>query len=351
MRIYFLFGRERDACKRLSIAGIFLFSAIVFSSCGEPLAVGKANEVVVLAEEGVWEDVEDDIRGALEREIFSARRETMFRVIHAPLGSPGDYRKWSKLIVMGSLEKDQVVADLLPAEVKAEVGDKGGLLYEAPDIWARNQDVFVLVVDRERDLPGYVRRSTELLRSRIDRLLRTQVTERMFLSGHNTELEDRLRDEYGFSLSLPGVYREETSTGDTHAIRFFNINPQRSVLVYWEDGLRDSLRVGEMLDKRMELGGRFYPGDRLVESATGSEWMDFHGHPALKFMGLWENRERLEGGTFVTRAFNCPESGRFFMLDTILFAPDTRKAKYTYMIQLDTIVDSFRCFLPPDARE
>jgi hypothetical protein len=327
---------------------LLLIVTLLSAACSKPLAVGKLTEIVVLADDEVWEKIETDIRGALEREILSTRPETAFRIYHASLHNPGKFRKWSKLILVGSLEGGGPLTDLIPGDVRDEVMEKGGLLYSTPDLWARNQLAFFLVTAKREEIPRYVRHSRELIFSKVDDLLRGEIRERMFQSGPNEQLEESLWKELGFNFSLPVVYRQDKFTNAPRTVRFFNLNPQRSLVVYWEDGLRDSLERDAVITKRAELIERFYPGDYPVEGKTQTEWVDFKGHHALKLSGLWENRERLEGGVFVTHAFNCQESARFFILDTVLFSPDPKKSKYVYMVQMETIIDSFRCSDAPD---
>jgi hypothetical protein len=315
--------------------GVYLFPCT--TSCDHFPLRGRPED------KGVWGDVEPDIRKALERAVLSPREETTFKVSYAPLDDPGPFRKWSKLVLVGSLDGDGSIADLLPSDVREKVGKSGGILYSATDLWAAGQAVFILATATRQEIPEYVRRSRGVLFAQLDALLRRQVQERMFHSGLNSELEKRLSDTYGFALSVPTVYRLDMFTGVERAVRLFNLNPQRSVIVAWEDGIEKEIDPDAVLRKRMALGGQFYPGDTLVEGKTQTEWIDFQGKRALKIVGLWENRENLEGGVFTTVAFNCPESHRFYMIDSILYEPDPKGSKYVYLIQLETITNSFRC--------
>ena len=346
MRIYSLhnLGYHRSRTQLLAIALTSL--GLLVPGCSKPLAIGKATEVAVLADGELLPQIEPDIRAAMEREILSVRRETAFHVSFAPLEDPGEFRKWSKVIVVGSLDGGGAIGDLLPEDVRGQVLEKRGLLYATEDLWARGQVVFVLAAASRGDLLGLVANSGETLFSRMSDLLREQVRARMFQSGRNDDLASSLRAEYGFAITLPRVYRRDLFSGIPRTVRFFNLNPQRSIFVYWEEAPRDSLVPGEVIETRKRLAERFYPGDRLLDGSLRVEKVDFHGHDALKVTGVWQNREELEGGTFTSYAFNCPESGRFYLIDGLLFSPDPKKSKYVYLIQIDTIVDSFQCAPP-----
>jgi hypothetical protein len=47
------------------------------------------------------------------------------------------------------------------------------------------------------------------------------------------------------------------------------------------------------------------------------------------------------GGPFILRGIPCTDQDRFYLVDAWLYAPG--KEKYEYMIQLQTILDTFRC--------
>jgi len=70
----------------------------------------------------------------------------------------------------------------------------------------------------------------------------------------------------------------------------------------------------------------------------------FRGRPAYQIRAIWSNPPELQwpaAGPFVTRAVICPQQNRMYLLDAWLYAPG--KDKYEYMIQLETILDSFQC--------
>ena len=65
---------------------------------------------------------------------------------------------------------------------------------------------------------------------------------------------------------------------------------------------------------------------------------------AIQIQAQWRNppeRGWPAGGPFITRAVTCESQDRTYYVDAWLYAPG--KEKYEYMIQLETILDSFRC--------
>ncbi|HAC07886.1 MAG TPA: hypothetical protein DCF71_18735, partial [Gemmatimonadetes bacterium] len=72
--------------------------------------------------------------------------------------------------------------------------------------------------------------------------------------------------------------------------------------------------------------------------------MEYRGRYAYQIRAEWTNppdRGWPAGGPFITRAVVCENQNRMYLVDSWLYAPG--KKKYEYVIQLETILDSFRC--------
>ena len=63
------------------------------------------------------------------------------------------------------------------------------------------------------------------------------------------------------------------------------------------------------------------------------------GLPAIRLQGPWTNPADVTAGLFVTYGVICGD--RLVLLDGNLYAPD--RSKVPYVIQLDTIFETFRC--------
>ena len=65
---------------------------------------------------------------------------------------------------------------------------------------------------------------------------------------------------------------------------------------------------------------------------------------AYQVQAVWQNPPEANwpaGGPFILWAVACPSQDRLYLLDAWLYAPG--REKYEYMIQLQTILESFRC--------
>ena len=71
---------------------------------------------------------------------------------------------------------------------------------------------------------------------------------------------------------------------------------------------------------------------------------ELEGNEAYELQASWRNppeRNWPAGGPLITRIVTCDNQDRTYLLDAWLYAPG--KEKYEYMIQLETLLDSFRC--------
>jgi hypothetical protein len=67
-------------------------------------------------------------------------------------------------------------------------------------------------------------------------------------------------------------------------------------------------------------------------------------HLAYELQAVWQNPPSADwpaAGPFIARVVACEEQDRLYLLDAWLYAPG--RDKYEYMIQLNTVLDSFRC--------
>lgn len=324
---------------------------VLATGCGisrSSLAVGTVNSIIVIAVDSLWQQVADSVRADLERPVFTVREERTFQVTQvSPLSENWlDLRKFKQVLVIG-VPGDSWVSPTLshgaPAQLPAVV--------EATDVWARQQSVVAIVVPGTdagaavlRVLPGVARQ--------YDERFRAYVRQRMFLSGQDTLLRDSLRATAGFSLLFPTLYTHEVD-GSVHIFR--NSTQMqgdlfRTVLVTWRQGT-DSLSAAGMLAWRDTLARKYYNPPQITQPEPIRVGRVGPDSTALQVHGVWRSSDStlIAAGPFIDRLVSCPDRNRTYLLDAWLYAPG--KDKYEYVIQLETILDSFTCGGGSPARE
>ena len=94
---------------------------------------------------------------------------------------------------------------------------------------------------------------------------------------------------------------------------------------------------------RSELARTAYNVPQATEAAdVEPRRLELDGAPAIQVQGIWRDEGTYPAaGPFVARAVRCPDATWFF--DAWLYAPHPEDSKYEFMLQLEEILDSFRC--------
>lgn len=331
--------------KSACIAGAAIF-VCTLASCdfdrSRP-AMGNASSIIVVAPDSVWAAVGDQVRAALEPRIFTVRDEKAFELTQVSPLQPEwrDLRRFRQILAIGR-PGDGWIQPILERE---RAPQQLPAMVETREIWARDQFVTAIVVP-----PGGgaddVSALLPAVADTVDDRYRAYARTRMFASGADTALRTSLARDAGFSLLLPDVYRFEPM--DSGYV-FRNHSEMggvllRTILVTWRSGVADDVDQERVLAWRDSVGSLVYePGhdvdDARIETRTVAE----RGRPGFEVQGVWQSRDTSwpAAGPFITRVLSCAEQNRTYLLDAWLHAPG--KPKYQYMIQLDTILESFRC--------
>ncbi|MDX1675899.1 MAG: DUF4837 family protein, partial [Longimicrobiales bacterium] len=307
------------------------------------LAMGEVNSIIVVAEDSLWSQVSDTVLTTLQPRIFAVRDEPTFQLTHTVPGSEhwGDLQRFRQILAIGRPDDPWV----RPALEAADTMVTPPALVEVNRVWARNQRVTALVVAEDGSVE-WLRGMADSLASLLDRRYRTWAQNRMYVSGHDTALVDTLRREGGFTLDMPVVYRWRQLNDSTFV--FLNDNPDASQLVRWltvtwRTELASEPSAESVLAWRDSIASSLYDwGQRTERDRLRVDTLAAPGAGALEVRGVWSGLDEFpQAGPFIARAVDCPGLDRRYLLDAWLYAP--ARDKYQYMIQLETLLDSFRC--------
>ncbi|MBI4519968.1 MAG: DUF4837 family protein [Gemmatimonadetes bacterium] len=330
--------------RKVQIAAL-LAAAVVSTGCAKPGAYGEVTSIIVGAATELWDAIDDSLYAALEPRIFTVRDERTFEVTPIdPRDTPwARLRQWKQVVIFGTATDPWLEEPLREAADREVVAPS---LHEANDVWARGQTVTLALLPTEAATAAALT-LVEPLHELIDDRFWRYAQARMFITPADTTRERILAEQARFTLRVPGVYR--ASQRDS-IYQFRNDNPSpaeliRSVLVTWRTPTPEPITARDVLEWRRDIVARAYDPSQITDTSHvefGQLQMD--GHAAFQAQAVWLNPPDLgfpAGGPFITRVVLCPEQGRTYLLDAWLYAPG--KPKYEYMIQLLTILDSFRC--------
>ena len=332
---------------RRLLAGIVLSATVVaVAACDtKGLGYGDPNSIIAVMSPELWSEVEDDVYAALETTVFTVAEEKAYTVTYQePYGEFWtDLRRFKQMLVVGTAS-DPVVQEVI-AEANDPITQPG--IHQVRLVWALEQVVTLVLLPEgggADDLRAHLPDVHELL----DRQYLAYARNRMYMSGVDSALADTLYTEAGFSLLLPEVYRWLQINDSMFVFRNDNPDPSeliRELFVTWASPALTTLDAEELLAWRERLVADYYSEPqamRLDETFVDAE--PFLGHEALRVQAQWQNppeRAWPAGGPFITYAITCPNQDRTYFVDAWLYAPG--KEKYEYMIQLETLLETFEC--------
>jgi hypothetical protein len=325
-----------------------MLTALTLSGCEQPRAHGDVHAIIVGAHGDLWWEITDDFEAALAPTIQIVRDERIFRVTWQNpevLKDWGNLRRFRQVLVIGTVE-DPWIQDALEARGRRAEPVTAPEFLQVENVWARGQLVSVLVV-RDEDPEGDALSLVEALQATLDQQYRDFAVNRMFVSGRDTILADSLAREVGFRLVLPVVYR--ASSRDS-VFRFRNDNPTpaeliREIAVTWESPIPESLPTREEMESwRVAFTASQYNDPQVLDTTRVSfREIQVGGVTGVEFQAAWASPPGAwpAGGPFISQAIPCPQQDRLYRIDAWLYAPS--REKYEYMIQLQTILNSFAC--------
>ena len=329
--------------RKLAITALL---AVSVGACGDAfssLAYGDFNSIIAVMEPSLWEQVGDDMYEALEPTILTVREEKTFTVTYQDPSQEewSNLRRFRQMLLVGTGDEPW----MLEALAKARDPVEGPGLYHAFDIWAKGQQATIIIVTPD-DAAGQVRRHLSEINATLDEQFRGYARNRMFMSGVDSALADTLMAQARFQVMVPDVYRW-SSRDSTYIFRNDNPDPAeliRQITVTWKAPIPPDMDGEGILEWRADVAASSSEPQDVDLAMVDAGPFEFRGRQAYQIQALWTNPPELNwpaAGPFITRAVICPEQNRMYLVDAWLYAPG--KEKYEYMIQLQTILDSFRC--------
>lgn len=195
------------------------------------------------------------------------------------------------------------------------------------------------------------------MRYTFNRVTRERMTRDMFEKGRQPDIERQLMDKHGFAVNVQHDYFTAIDTTNFVWLRrVINSQSWRSLFVYYEDDFSPADLTPEwVFATRDSLSREWIQGNLNgfvaidYRRELNSENIDFLGRFAYETRGLWhmigydDEGNSIEygmGGPFVNYAFYDQETGRVYMIDGMIFAPNYDKREF--LRQMEVIAHTFR---------
>lgn len=322
------------------------------SACDAPTAFGEADSLIVIADSALWSEMEQTTYDALEPTFTTVRDERTFHVTHvAADGQELDQLlMWRQVLVFGTPDDPRIreIVDHADATAEPSPGD----IVQAEDVWARGQLATAIILDPDARAESW-RAALPEVAALLDRQFRQYAISRMWVSGVDTTFAENVEERYGITLRAPQIYHG--GIDDEGRIRLRNDRPSpadriRSILIERRErrAAADADTLGRLTADsvyawRAELARTAYNVPQATERAeVEPRRFELEDARAIQVRGIWRDEGTYPAaGPFIARAVRCPEATWFF--DAWLYAPHPEASKYEFMLQMEEILDSFRC--------
>lgn len=323
-------------------AALLMFAACGGGSDATPRMLGEDN-LLVVADDALWVEIRDSLTTALKPQLPGLLPENTYTVSHAPPAevAEADLRRFLQVVVLGRPD------EALPAEVLSALPGGSGqppALQQRAEVWAEGQQVTLVTIPDEGEVEAALR-FVDAIADLVDSHYREWTSLRMYATGVNSDIAGALASA-GIQLQVPSAYRSVLSEDSVHRFMTFGNDQSRlirSVLLTWRPLDDTAPTVESMLEWRQSVVDRFQdeaqttPLDFIRSQELDGERGGF------EISGAWNGvmDGQPHAGPFVSRAIDCPEQGRRYLLDAWLFAPS--RDKYTYLVQLEEVLNTFEC--------
>ncbi len=333
--------------KKAPVVLLLVLFSLFNTACEKGMAHGDPNAVIVTSPPEWWPELRDSVFAILSPDVFTLRDERTFRVWWDDPTDPdwGVKRMFREVVLIGDQEDfwvDQALATLHDTVTVRAPG-----VFQTENVWARNQKVTLILVDPREPAPPQVFSMAEEVHAILDQRFREGAMRRMFVSGRNTALADTLQKMAGFSMILPEVYR----WGWEDSLYVFrNDNPSpaeliRQFAVTWKTPIPEPMSAEALADWKEALSEEHYSYPQAVDrESLHTRRLALGNMEVFEMRGAWVNPPGSPwpaAGPFILWALRCPPQDRLYLIDAWLYAPG--KDKWEYIIQLETILQSFRC--------
>ncbi len=355
----------------LTTASLLLFAFSLISGCGgsadyRPRAVGKEGTLTIVIDSTQWNGVVgESIRETLGGYIRTLPvPEPAFELKPAALSSQQALdviKKQKNIVIVAPLDDTtntvaQFISSRLDGDAREMVRSGNAAVIPRPNLWRKDQMVVYLTAADEDQLAETIYDKSEDLLYTYNNITRQRTELDMFERGRQFNIEDELLQKYGFAVNAQHDYFVAVDTTNFVWLRrVISEETWRSLFIYFEENADPSDLSAEWIyEKRDSLTKAYMEGtiDGYVEidrrRALETENINFLDRYGFETRGLWhmviEEGDRVipigMGGAFLTYAFYDEASGRNYLIDGMVFAPNYPKREF--LRQLEVIAHTFR---------
>ncbi len=333
---------------------VFYFVLLSCDPSDKP-AKGFEDEIFVVADSLEYEELQESLTSAFEKEIYTPQPEKLFTLKRINPSAIENYKNRKNIIIAAPLNSVSRTSDFIKVVVDSSIEnrlktDPGFIVYKY-DLWAKNQLVTILSAPTMQELEFKIFQNADNL------LYAFQKTsdERLYKNLYNPQyeqmdIEGKFLKNYGWTIFVQADFKVAFDKPEDKFVwlrRSPGSDMERWIFIHWIDNatpdylIQDSIRL-----IRDRVTKKFYrTRDDTSYVVVAEDYftvteINFNGRYALFTQGLWELNVKGMGGPFVNYMFFDEETNRLYMIDGSIYAP--KYYKRNLIQQVDVTLQSFR---------
>ena len=325
-----------------------------------PVAIGTTNEIVVVADQNVWDGpVGDSLRYYFEapylilpqpEPIFDLRHFTMEELRQKPLR-----KQLRTYLLLGDLQdEDSTIGKVIRQDLRAEnvrraKDDQSFSSTAGRNKWAQGQLLVYLFGYGQEALLDNIRKNYPAIAQKVNSFDMEQVEATAYVMGRNDILGSDIREKMGFSLKIPHDYQLAIEDGDFFWLRKETRELSSNIMLYKVPYTDKSQLTREGIQAiRNELGQKYitteiegaYMQINDIDLPLFVENVKINGNFGVEARGIWDIKNDFMGGPFLSYLVLNPKTNELIFVDGFVHAPG--KSKRDFMQQLAYVFKSLK---------
>ena len=202
----------------------------------------------------------------------------------------------------------------------------GGHIFKKDDLPGAGQLTVIITGESTEDVLAAISEKAPEIRGTIEASCRSRIREYL-LKNRNEALTQRLRQQYGFFLQVPALYKVFSEETDPPGIELLRNGPSRSLGIFWLDwDSTPTLNDQQALfDARADYVGKRYDGDVMDSTRVEFALGQLGEYPAIRMEGYWSNSKSVAGGYYKTYFIHRESDDLLWVVDMLVYAPGLPK--------------------------
>ncbi len=343
---------------------LFLTILLTIISCSDeirskytpkPAALGKLNDVVVIADDILWDGAAGDNFRYLYESAYPImpRPEPMFDLRHftpEDLSAEPLRRELRTYIILSDLNDKEssttkmVRRDLGEEKYNKAIADTTFFSTAGSDKWAREQLVCYVFGSTIDGLSSAIKKSYPAIAKRINKHDEKQLSSNVFnLQKEDISLKNILKENFGLDIRIPDDYNSRVDLENNFVFLKKDIKDYAQSIAIRKFAYKDQTQFTKesIVAMRNDYGKRYIsgsvPNSYMVTNDSDlpiyEYGYDLNGSYTKEIRGVWELVDDFVGGPFVTYLIHNKSRNELIFIDTYVYAPGREKRDYVQQLE------------------